>query len=80
MARIGVEPVLSNVKEALQQAGHEVVDIHSPEDAANCDCCVISGLDKNMMGIHDTVLQGSVINAQGISPETVMEEIETRLE
>jgi hypothetical protein len=79
MARIGVEPVLSNVKTALEQAGHEVVDLHTPDDAANCDCCVITGLDKDMMGIHDTVLKGPVINASGESPEAVMEAVENRL-
>src|SRR5699024_6064401 len=51
MARIGVEPSLTNVKDALTDMGHEVVDLHNEEDATNCDYAVISGVDENMMGI-----------------------------
>ena len=36
MARIGVEESLANVKEALMEMGHEVVDLRNGEDAAYC--------------------------------------------
>ena len=41
MARIGVEPGLENVKEALTQMGHEVVDVRSENDVAGCDSVII---------------------------------------
>ena len=79
MARIGVEPSLSNVKEALTRIGHEVVDLHSEEDAANCDFSIISGQDQNMMGIANVVTSGSVINAQGSTTDEVCQMLNERL-
>jgi len=78
MARIGVEPALSNVKEALQQMGHDVVDLHSEDDATNCDACVISGTDKDMMGIANVVIAGPVINAEGSTTDEVVQMVEER--
>mgnify|MGYP001237742705 FL=1 len=79
MARIGVEPGLTNVKEALQEMGHEVVDVRSEEDAAGCDSVIISGMDQNMMGISDTFTEGPVINAEGASVEEVCQLVNNRL-
>ncbi|MBU5266499.1 YkuS family protein [Virgibacillus proomii] len=79
MARIGVEESLANVKEALMEMGHEVVDLRSEEDAAYCDCCIISGQDKDVMGITEAVIAGSVINAQGMSAEDVCQMVNRKL-
>lgn len=79
MARIGVEPTLTHVKSALMEMGHEVIDLHSESDAANCDCCIISGQDKDMMGIADAVIEGPVINAEGASADDVCQMVEQRL-
>lgn len=78
MARIGVTPELSNVKEALREMGHEVMDIRSEQDAAGCDSVVISGMDQNMMGMSQTVTEGSVINAEGASVEDICQMINNR--
>jgi len=80
MARIGVEPSLTNVKDALTDMGHEVVDLHNEEDASNCDYAVISGVDENMMGMANVIAEGSVINAQGASTDEVCQMIEERLQ
>lgn len=80
MARIGVEPSLSNIKIALEDMGHEVVTIHSEEDATNCDCCVISGVDKDMMGIANVVIDGPVINAEGATIDEVCHMINERFD
>lgn len=80
MARIGVEPTLSNVKEALIEMGHEVIDLHNESDASNCDYAVITGLDENMMGIANVVTPGSVINAQGATTDEVCQMIEERIQ
>lgn len=79
MARIGVEGSLTDVKEALMEMGHEVIDLRSADDAAYCDCCIITGLDKDMMGIADTVIAGPVINAQGFNAEAVCEMVNQKL-
>lgn len=79
MARIGVEPVLSDVKEALTQKGHEVVDLRAEKDVAGCDCCVISGQDKDVMGMEDATIDGPVINAHGQNAEDVCDEVTEKL-
>jgi len=79
MARIGVEPSLSNVKEALMRIGHEVIDLHSEQDASQCDFCIISGQDKNMMGIANMSTSGTVINAQGANTNEVCQMVNERL-
>lgn len=79
MARIGVEEALSDVKEALMEMGHEVVDLRSEADAANCDCCIITGLDKDMMGIETISIEGPVINAQGNDLDDICQMVNERL-
>jgi hypothetical protein len=80
MARIGVEQSLTNVSDALRSAGHEVVELQQEQDANGCDCCVISGQDQNVMGIQDAVIQGSVINAHGMSADEVRQAVESKLQ
>ncbi|HLR03090.1 MAG TPA: YkuS family protein [Virgibacillus sp.] len=79
MARIGVEPALSNVKQALEEQGHEVVDVHSEDDVHGCDSIIISGTDKDMMGIADVAIEGSVINAQGSTTDDICQTVNNRL-
>ncbi|MBP1934103.1 YkuS family protein [Ammoniphilus resinae] len=74
MARIGVEATLSDVKQQLQNSGHEVVDLEA-ENAQQCDACVISGQDKDVMGMADVATNSSVINAQGMTPQEVVEQV-----
>ncbi|MDY0408049.1 YkuS family protein [Virgibacillus soli] len=79
MARIGVEPTLTAVKEELQAMGHEVIDLHSEADSANCDCCIITGQDKDIMGIQDAIIAGPVINAEGQTAEEVVQKVHEKL-
>lgn len=79
MARIGVEGTLTDVKEALMEKGHQVIDLHSEEDAGQCDCCVISGQDKDVMGMSTASIAGPVINADGYNAEDVCQMVERKL-
>lgn len=78
MARIAVEDSLSQVKEALQNAGHEVVTMNEGS-AQSCDCCVVTGLDENVMGMADTATQAPVINAAGLSSDEIVQQVNSRL-
>lgn len=80
MARIGVEESLTDVLEALRDKGHDVVQLRQESDAQNCDCCVVTGLDSNVMGMQDTFTKGSVIEANGMSAEEVCQQVESRLQ
>jgi hypothetical protein len=72
VAKVAVENGLSNVKAALQNSGFEVVGMDSAGGAA---CCVVSGQDKNVMGIADTYTQASVINCDGLTEDEVVRQV-----
>lgn len=80
MAKIGVENTLTNVQQALQQKGHDVVSLQSESDVQGCDCCVISGQDSNVAGISNTVIKGSVIDARGLTTEEICQQVESRIQ
>ncbi|EON72497.1 YkuS family protein [Lysinibacillus sphaericus] len=73
---IGVEQSLSNVEDALKAKGYEVMQLRNEEDAKKCDACVITGQDKNVMGISDPVMAGPVIDANGLSADEVTQRVD----
>ena len=79
MKKIGVEQSLTNIQQALRDKGYEVVDLRQEADAAGCDCCVVTGLDSNVMGMADTSTKASVIDADGMTAEEVCNQVESRL-
>ncbi|WP_339163390.1 YkuS family protein [Siminovitchia sp. FSL W7-1587] len=79
MMRIGVEEGLTNVTEALQQKGYEVVSLSNATDLDECDCCVVTGMDSNIMGMQTTTTKVPVIEASGLSAEEVCKEVENKL-
>ncbi|KKK37796.1 hypothetical protein WQ57_11500 [Mesobacillus campisalis] len=79
MARVGVEQSLTNVSEALREKGYDVIELRQETDAQGCDFCVVTGIDSNIMGMQDTVTQGSVIEANGLSADEVCRQVEQRL-
>lgn len=80
MAKIGVEQSLTNVSEALKDRGYNVVTLKEESDAKNCDVCVITGQDENVMGMQNIVTEGSILNASGLSAEEVCQEVENRIQ
>lgn len=80
MAVIGIEPGLSNVKQLLEEKGHQVIEIQNEADAQNCDYCIVTGMDNNVMGISNTVTSGSVIDATGLTAEEVCQQLESKLQ
>ena len=79
MAKVGVEQSLTDVQQALQEKGYDVVPLKQESDASGCDCCVVTGLDTNMMGIANTATKGSVIEASGLTAEQVCQEVSNRM-
>jgi hypothetical protein len=79
MAKIGVEQSLTNVQQALEEKGYEVVQLRQESDAQGCDCCVVTGLDNNIMGISNVVTAGSVIEASGLTAEEICQKVESKL-
>lgn len=79
MARIAVEKDLEHVRDVLQKNGHDVVSLEG-EEVPSCDCCVISGLDQNMMGMSNRATDVSVINIDGMTDEQILREIKERIQ
>ncbi|MFE8699487.1 YkuS family protein [Cytobacillus sp. FJAT-54145] len=79
MAKIGVEQSLTNIQQALREQGHDVIELRQNTDAEGCDCCVVTGLDSNVMGMSDVSTQGSVIEANGLSAEEVCRQVEDKV-
>ncbi len=78
--RIGVEQSLQNVVQVLKEKGYDVVELKQESDAEGCDFCIMTGLDTDVMGIQNTVTQGSVIEASGLSADEICQQVESRLQ
>lgn len=78
MPRVAVENSLGSVKEYLQNKGVEVISLEAGQKA-NYDCCVISGQDKDVMGIADVTTKAPVVNAEGMTEEEVYQAVNQRL-
>lgn len=77
--KVAVEPSLSNVKQLLQQNGYEVIDLDGAQNnASGVQCCVISGMDQNIMGMQDIQMDVPVINMSGMSAEEALQEVQQR--
>ncbi|QFT88689.1 hypothetical protein FIU87_08540 [Bacillus sp. THAF10] len=79
MPKIGVEQSLSDVQQALQAKGYEVVPLTNENDAKGCDCCIVTGIDNNLMGISNSVTAGSVIEASGMTADQICQQVESRI-
>ncbi|TYS70778.1 YkuS family protein [Sutcliffiella horikoshii] len=79
MPKIGVEQSLTDVQQALQQKGYDVVQLMNENDAKGCDCCVVTGIDNNVMGISNSVTAGSVIEASGLTADQICQQVESRI-
>lgn len=79
MTKIGVEQSLTNIQQVLREKGYDVVELTQESDAQNCSCCVITGLDSNIMGMQDISIKGSVIEANGLTADEVCQQVESKL-
>lgn len=77
---IAVEEDLTPVKEYLMEKGYQVESIdpneESPSNLQNYDAIVVTGFNSDFLGFHDTKTGAVVIDADGLTPEEVVEEIE----
>ncbi|CAG9619895.1 YkuS family protein [Sutcliffiella rhizosphaerae] len=79
MPKIGVEQSLTDVQEALQEKGYDVIQLTNENDAKGCDCCVVTGIDNNLMGISNSVTAGSVIEASGMTADQICQQVESKI-
>jgi len=81
MTKIGVEESLTDIQQALSEQGYNVSQLKHTADVANMDYdfCVVTGLDTNVMGIQDTTTKASIIEANGLTANDIVNEIKNRL-
>lgn len=73
MPRIAVAEELDHIADMLRNNGYTVVQLGNEQK--DIDAIVISGIDKNMMGMQDTESGIPVINAEGQTAEQVFHQI-----
>ena len=82
-AKVAVESDLSNVSEYLEDQGYEIIEFfHSDElseELQNVDAIVTSGMDENLLGMHDIETNAFIIEASGLTPEEIGDMLEQRL-
>ena len=53
-----------------------MIQLRTEADAKKCDAAVITGQDKDVMGISDTVIAGPVIDADGLSADEITQRVD----
>ena len=77
--RVAVEPNLSTVRDYLSQQGYQIEDLHADklnQQSGGYSALVISGADQNIMGIANAQTRAQVINAHGMTPQQVAQQIQ----
>ena len=78
--KVGVEPNLNNVKRYLEDNDINVKELNSKKMGSSWtmnryDAVVVSGTDVNLMGMQDVIGKARVIDASGMSPQEIYNEI-----
>lgn len=75
MAKIGVEDTLDEIMQSLKNKGHEVVALDQ-NNASECDLCVVSGKNEQLLGIPQRANMAAVINVDGMTADEALHAIE----
>ena len=73
MKRVAIEQSLQQVSDFLASKGYEVTNLDGENN--QYDAAVISGQDKDVLGMQEATNQAPVINAQGLTAEEVYQQL-----
>lgn len=81
MKKVAVEKGLNPVKSFLNQQGYQVREFDCNKKSNsnylnNFDAVVVTGQSENMLGMQDATISSSIINADGMTPQEVMHQLE----
>lgn len=78
--RVAIENTLGSISNYLSEKGYEVVQLdphtQSGIELKNCDAVVIAGMDDNLMGMTTIKTESPVIDAKGMSPQDVLNQLQ----
>ncbi len=81
--KIAIEPNLTPIKDYLTEKGYQVENINFGQGTSNqstdYDAFVVTGLDRNFLGDSSTYTKAPVIDASGLTPQQVYQELQSRL-
>lgn len=84
MQKIAVEQSLTPVREYLADKGFNVDSIDFGQEFTHqmdkYDALVVTGFNRNFLGVNDINTKAPVIDAKGMSPEQVYHELRLRLD
>lgn len=76
--KVGIEPNLTQVKDYLENMGCDVSIINDNQANYNSfDAIVITGENDDFMGMEDTATDTVIIEAAGLTPQEVFDEIKS---
>jgi Uncharacterised protein family (UPF0180) len=78
MIKIRDKGFLINIHRVLREKGYDVAELNSGTDMQNVDCCVVSGLDENVMGMKDALSKGSVIETRAYQQTRLSSELKVK--
>jgi hypothetical protein len=80
MKTVAVEEGLTPVRDYLESQGCQVVNLANNEDrSSGASVMVVTGMDKNLMGMQSVQQNIPVISAEGLSPEDVYSRVKSHL-
>ena len=77
--KVAVENSLTNVSDYLRSQGYDVTNLQSNANLDGYDAIVVSGQDKDFMGMEDTLTKSAVVDARGNTPEEVYNQLQQNM-
>lgn len=80
MKKVAIEKELSSIGNYLEKSGYDVQQLNSnmkynPDELDKFDAVVLSGMREDVTGMQDTLSSVTVINAEGMTREQIMDQI-----
>ena len=84
MKNIGIQKELSTIRDYLKNNGYNVYEVDTTNITSDItlksfDAVVVSGANDNLMGIDDTSTKMPVINADGLTPTDIEDQLNRAL-
>lgn len=84
MKTVGVQKELSTIRNYLQDNGYKIYEVDTTNITSSTtlksfDALIVSGANDNIMGFDDTLSKIPVVNAGGLSPVDVKDQLDRTL-